>query len=411
MARPRTGGGVYPAECKRHGTRACWRIVYYDHTGTRRFQRVHGVSKPEAREVWQHLSAQALLEQAGAAMPAERVTVRDYARDIYLPDLEASGLKMSTVEKRIEVLETHILPMLGALRLSELSTSAIQKLRQARVKRGPREGELVSPSTLHGLDRALSAMVHHAAARGYFGDRAQREEEQGRWVKPWRSIQAPKAQVRPQLASLDDFGRVIRAAVEEGGLRLGAAFVLAAVAGLRRGELGRVNRGHVTLGADGVDLLVTMEKTGTVRPAHLRGEAAELIRQYVESLGDIGPGEPIFPSTRRTRIRTGKHSFRIASEPGDRMRGYVVSDAQWARVRARAALPENFRFHDLRGAMAKYLSAHLAEADVQRAMGHESPTTTRIYLRTTRDAALQRAAEAFAQLQLFGELGDEEVAE
>lgn len=402
MARPRTGGGVYAADCKRHGPRACWRIVYYDHTGTRRFQRVHGVSKPDAREVWSQLSAQALLEQSGAATPAERVTLRDYARDVYLPDLEQSGLKMSTVEKRIEVLETHVIPLLGGLRLSELSTAAIQKLRGARVKRGPRKGEAVSPSTLHGLDRALSALVHHAAARGYFGERAQREEEQGRWMKPWRSLPAPPAQVRPQLAELADFSRVIRAALDEGGLRLGAAFVLAAVAGLRRGELSRVDRGHVTMHPDGaIDLLVVMEKTGSIRPAHLRGAPAELLRQYIDSLGELAPGDPIFPATRRTRIRTGKRSFRIASEPGDRMRGYVVSDAQWARVKARAGLPEGFRFHDLRGAVAKFLSGHLAEADVQRVMGHESAQTTRIYLKTTRDGALSRGAAVFAQLQLF----------
>lgn len=405
MPRPRTGAALYESRCARHGGR-CWRGVYYDADGRRRETQLHSMAKPDARRVVERLAAEAALDQAGVTCRAERMTLADYVRDVYLPDIERSDLASSTVTKKAEQLRDHILPALGRLRLVELTTEAVHgALRRRRVLRGPRQGEALSAQTLHSLDRVLSAVVHHAAARGYFGPAAERDEARGAWRKPWKSVRKPRPQVRAMLDRAE-LARVVDAAREVGGLRLASAVLLALAAGARRGELAEIKRGHVrpvsTGAAPAVDIIIPEPKKGGVRPAYLEGAPARLLMAYLASTAGA-PDEPLFPATVTSRIKrkVGRRWEVVTrSRAGDPMRSYVVSDLQWERIRERAELPPGFRFHDLRGAFAKLLSTELAEADVQRALGHERAETTRIYTRTTRDAALKRAGAVLAQLPL-----------
>lgn len=414
MARPRTGASLARSKCTRHGGR-CYRGLYYDHAGKRREMQIHALSKPDARRVVEQVAAIAALDQAGITTRAERTTLAEYARGVYMRDIESDGgVAESTAIKKMEQLEDHILPALGHLTLAELSTETVHAgLRRRRSLRGPRAGQPLAQSTLHGLDRVLSAVVHHAALRGYYGDKAKTEEERGQWRKPWRGIGKPKAKVRPSL-DREELARVVRAADEVGGPRIAAAVLLAAAAGVRRGELQKIRRGHLRRDANGdYDVLIPEPKKDTVRAAYLTGAPARVIEAYLAQPAPSDAADaPLFPVTRTIR-GARREGRRIVTAPvsreGEEMRSYVVSDTQWARIKERAELPPEFRFHDLRGAFAKLLSTELSEADVQRAMGHERAETTRIYTRTTRDGALRRAGEVLAQLPLFGE--PEEAAE
>lgn len=407
VARPKTGGGVYPLhDCDRHGGK-CWRVVYYDHAGQRRFQRLHGCTKPEAREAWMQLSSAALAEQVGARVPAERVTVAGYYRAVYSTWLDRdSGLAETTVVKRHQHFRDHLLPALGTLKLAELTTESVQRLRRRRVQNGKRKGQLIHPAYVAGLDRTLTAMAHHAAERGYFGERARLEEEQGRWRKPWKSIREPEPPPRIDITA-HELASLIREAEAMGGLRLAAVVLFSVTTGARRGELRELRREHIrpVQGkpyGEAWDILVPQPKVGEPRAAYVQGAPARMLARYLDTLPDETPW--VFPATRsaRTRVGTGRRSHVVVrTRAGDQMRSYPLHDEQWRRLRERMGWPDGVRVHDLRGAYMRLLhQMGLSEHDVQRVIGHRSIDTTRRYLRTARTGSLVRAAEIVGALPL-----------
>lgn len=425
MARPRTGAAIYRSTCKRHGGK-CWRGVYYDSDGVRREVRapLHGLSKPDARLIVERLASQAALDQAGVTTRADRITLKEYWA-VYIADIEADRAHAESSVKKKHEHGRHILPTLGALRLSELDEAAVQAARRkwrtrARYEGDPNAGQPLSPRTEYAVDKTLTTVVQHAARAGIFGEAARREALAGRWRKPWRSPPRPKATEVEVLETPAEFGAVLAAAHAEGGVMLAAAVVLLAVTGQRRGEQSGLRLSDVRTDARGRMTIRTYQpKTGKTVTAIVSGDARAVVEAWLKERAERWPdSDVLFPRTvsrveaRRYRRRTEAVTVYAA---GSERSGYVISDRAWQRIRERAGVPW-LHVHGMRHSLARWLDeAGTSERAIQDVFGHASRDTTRRYtFRAPREAA-EAVAKVTATLKLpfFEERseGDGEVAE
>lgn len=74
----------------------------------------------------------------------------------------------------------------------------------------------------------------------------------------------------------------------------------------------------------------------------------------------------------------------------------------WERIKRKASLPKDFRFHDLRHTFATYLASS-GEVDIytlQKLLNHQSPAMTQRYAHLTNDA-LKRGSEKIDEIKWF----------
>ena len=408
---------------RRGGRGSNWRATYYDHTGRRRSFSIDGsVPKYEAEKMRQKRAHAAMYDREGMTCRADRTTLDQYWRDVFYPALEVGEVAPSTAFKRAEVYRLHLKKPLGHRKLSELDQetvdAAFAQMRRHDGKPGP-----LSPGQLHGIGRVLTRIAHHAAARGYFGPRAASEAQGKKWVKPFATPSAPKAQERHGLMTLDDFARLVDSSGDiprwdPERAMFAAAVTLALVCGHRRGEQAPIQLGRnfrEIIDDDGrveYEVEVHRTKTRTPRLHPVRGTPAEVVQEWMvqraawlDSHGVPAEGRPggdyLFPVLRRRR-----HRGTVIAEVGARRvstgerEPYVISDDWWARLKREAKLPASFRVHDLRGAYAKFIAGFLTPIEVQQLMGHEDFATTQRYLRSTRTRANDKAADIFGAMEL-----------
>ena len=154
----RSGGGVYDDG-------ACWRLVWYDHEGARRFKRLRKTDCPgikAAREVRAVIAQRAIEEQLGIALPADRMTVAEYWDKVFRPD-QQTELKESTWTKHEERFELHIRRPLGALPLARLSSDTIGAA--MRAARNRKSGKRLGEWPVYLCHKTLSRLVHLLALR------------------------------------------------------------------------------------------------------------------------------------------------------------------------------------------------------------------------------------------------------
>ena len=243
----------------------------------------------------------------------------------------------------------------GDKRIDQITTSDID----AFLARLSRDGQ--SPGSVNRYRSRLSSMMNRAIAWRY------REENPVRLVMRLKEEKLPDRYLMP-----DEFQALLAACDQD--LRV---FVhLAAVTGMRRGELMAAQWEDIDLESGFLVVRAANSKTSEGRTIPLNGEAREILRSFNDN--DTGR---VFPFNNFPRRRWER----------------VIRDLGWDRIN----IPRlrKWRFHDLRHTCASWLvMADVPMSKVAKILGHKELKTTQRYAHLT-DASL---AEAVERIQYAG---------
>lgn len=188
-------------------------VGYHPTTGRQQRRYVYGRTRKEVQEKLMKLLAS---QQAGT-LPAGTVpTVREFLRQ-WLKDTVPHTTRPNTVAAYTVVVEKHLVPEIGRLRLDKLSPAHIQALYTKKLEEG-RAAKYVR--NMHGiLHRALEQAVKWGIMPR----------------NPARAVTLPKVERKKMNALTAEQARQLLATARSE--RLYAAYVLAVTCGLRMGEL------------------------------------------------------------------------------------------------------------------------------------------------------------------------------
>ena len=333
-----------------------WEARYYVHTmdGAKR-KVLYGKTRAEARDKL----AKALSDRIdGIVYDDENMTLGEYL-DVWLQGSVFGSVRQSTYDRDKNLVNKHIKPVLGGLKLKKLNSAQVQSFYRNRVDAG------LSGSTVHKMHDILRRGLVQAV----------------KWHLVPRNVAEAATPPRPApkemyALSVDEARRLLEAAGED---RLEALYVLAIHTGMRQGELLALRWQDVDLENAVASVRRTLTRRGgkvvfgepktkkSRRSIRLTPQAVEALRahlkrqlQDIEILGDryqdqglvftTNTGAPINPSNLRQR--------------------------SFASLLKRAGLP-HVRFHDLRHTCATLLlSRGVHPKFVQELLGHATIAIT-----------------------------------
>ncbi len=186
--------------------RQAWLVDYRDTAGVRRAKQF---ARKKDAEAWSTTAAWQVSQGVHTA-DSKSITV-SAAADLWIAKAEAEGRERSTVKQYRELARLHVVPLIGAERLSKLSMPAVEAYRDALVASRSRAmaGKAV---------RALSSILTEAQRRGLI---AQNVAKGVKVIRPSRDrvnvVIPTKAELKAMLASAeDDFRPMLLTAVFTG---------------------------------------------------------------------------------------------------------------------------------------------------------------------------------------------------
>ncbi len=333
-----------------------WEARYYVPTvnGTKR-KTIYGKTQTEVRD----RLTKALSDRIdGIVYDDENLAFGEYL-DIWLKGSVYGSVRQSTYDRDTNLVNNHIKPVLGGLKLKKLNSAHVQSFYRDRLDKG------LSASTVHKMHDILRRSLAQAT----------------KWHLVQRNVADTVKPPRPApkeicALSATETRRLLEAA---GGDRLEALYVLAIHSGIRQGELLALRWQDVDVGNAVVSVRRTLTRSGgkvafgepktkkSRRSICLTPQAVEALKahlerqlQDIEILGDryqdqglvftTDTGAPINPSNLRQR--------------------------SFAPLLRRAGLP-HMRFHDLRHTCATLLlSRGVHPKFVQELLGHATIAIT-----------------------------------
>jgi integrase len=364
--------------------RQAWLVDYRDGAGARRSKQF---ARKRDAEVWQTRAAWQVSQ--GVHTPDSQSITVEAAAKLWIARAEAEGRERSTVKQYRELARLHIVPLIGAEKLSRLSMPAVEAFRDSLVASRSRAmaGKAV---------RALSSILTEAQRRGLVAQNV---------AKGVKVIRPSRDRAKVVIPTQDE----LRAVLKHSGANFRPMLLTAIVTGLRSSELRGLRWADVDL------------KAGTV-----------MVSQRADQWGEIGPpkskagyrsipiGPAIVAELREWRLRCPKGPLGLAfpnSEGGVLHHSNVLNRHYWpSQVRAGVAVPTGkvgeggepmmrakYGLHVLRHAAA---SAWIRQGvDLKRLttwMGHSSvQITLDTYGHLIADAAGDADIAAAAQAELL----------
>src|SRR5918998_100972 len=377
MTMSRRGNGEGTITRRKDGR---WEARYYVPTlnGTKR-KVLYGKTQAEVRDKLTKARSERI---DGIMYDDENMTVGEYL-DVWLKGTVYGSVRRSTYDRDTNLVNNHIEPVLGGVKLKRLNSAHVQSFYRNRLDKG------LSASTVHKMHDILrrglaQAVKWHLLPRNIADV-----------VKPPRPV--PKEMVA---LSADETRRLLEAA---GGDRLEALYILAVHTGMRQGEMLALRWQDVDMESAVMSVRRTLTRSGgkvvfggpntkkSRRSIRLAPQAVEALRsplerqlEDMEILGDhyqdqglvftTNTGGPINPSNLRQR--------------------------SFAQLLKRAGLP-HMRFHDLRHTCATLLlSRGVHPKFVQELLGHATiaitPDTYSHVLPSMGDATARAMEDALA---------------
>jgi integrase len=296
----------------------------------------------------------------GVVYDDENMTVGEYL-DRYLSDAVRGSVRQSTFDRDSYLIRAHIKPILGRVKLKNLTPVNVQTLYRDRLDVG------LAPSTVNKIHTVL-----HKA----FGQAV-------RWSliprNPTDAVKAPRPapeEMRPH--SADETRRLLDAGK---GDRLEALYVLAVTTGMRRGELLGLKWSDLDLENARLSIQRTLTRTDngkrvalgdlktkkSGRTIRLTPQAVKALRSHLEwQLGQIEARGDLYED----------QGLVFASEAGTPINPSNLRQRSLAPLLKKAGLP-HIRFHDLRHTCATLLlSKGVHPKFVQELLGHATIAIT-----------------------------------
>lgn len=301
---------------------------------------------------------------AGGYVAPDRLTLAQWARESWLPMTKAR-VKPSTLDSYRANIETHVLPVLGARALQQLTAPMLNALYADLLSRGGERGPLSAKTVryIHTIiHKALADAVDAGIIRANVAERAKppRPNRNGTHrIECWEAH---------ELASF-------LTSVE--GARLETAWRLAAMTGMRRGEILGLRWSDVDLDRSRLavrnaivsvayEILQSSPKSHQARVIDLDPETTALLRRHAER-----------QARERETFGSGYNDRRlvICAEDGSPIHPQSFSQA-FERAVARAGL-RRIRLHDRRHTHATIaIKAGVPVKVISERLGHESPAFT-----------------------------------
>jgi integrase len=248
-------------------------------------------------------------------------------------------------ERYSEIVRKNIIPNLGAVLLTKLRPAQISQMYAKALASGRRNGNGgLAPTTVVYMHRLLK----HALAQAV------------RWElllrNPADAVDPPKVEREPM--STFDIAQTAELLEALRGARARIPVMLAALCGLRRGEIAALRWRHVDLVSGRLAIMESAEQTATaVRykpPKSGRGRTVALSVTVITELRahKVQQAEELL----RLGVRQSENTFVYTREDGEPMQPRSLTRA-WEQALSRTTLPR-IRFHDLRHAHATHLLAN-----------------------------------------------------
>ena len=360
MARGNGEGSIYPH--RKNGKKVGYRGAYTVHTpeGPKR-RYITGKDRDAVREKLTKAMAD---RDGGLIFDAGNLTVEEHMKG-WLKDSARGTVRQSTFERYGQMVDLHIVPALGRIKLKALAPAHVRHLYRVKLD-GSGGSPGLAPATVHKLHQCLHKALAQAVADGLIPRNA---------CDALKLPRIDREEIDPLTA--EEANRLIAAA---GGDRLEALYVLAIHTGLRQGEL-------LALRWEDLDL-----EAGALR----------VRRTLTRTKGTYSTGEPKTKKSRRTvRLTTGAvaalrgHLKRqleemdrlgslykpgglvFANEAGGIINPSNLRNRSLAKLLRDAGLPAETRFHDLRHTCATLLlSRNVNPKIVSEMLGHATIAIT-----------------------------------
>ena len=372
------------------GRRVC--IYQYRHRGAKRRFTIGtldaALTLDQARTRAKQLAARVQLgEDPMQSKQTDRAagTVADLL-DAYLGSDDFAAKAQTTQESDRGRVENHIKPLLGRLRVDELTAADVRRARAAiaagktaKVLPGdkPRGRRVVRG----GEGAAGQSVTLLQAVYGW----AKSEDYEGVADNPAADVKGHVSGARNIVASPLDYSRIFEALDElEADRRLSDAVAaclrLIAHTGLRRGEARDLTWSQVNLTSGCLTFAPAQhkggKKSGVAKFVWLSTQAREVLERRAAAACDAAPTDRVFPGT------SG---------------GAVSLNRPWHLVRVAAGLPDHFVLHGLRHALASTMAANGSSApQIAALLGHRQASTAERYVAwadSTRSGLAQRASD------------------
>jgi integrase len=316
--------------------------------------------------------------------------VRDFV-ETWINALETQGRKVSTIAGYRRTMKLYVLPRLGSRKLQDLRATDLDDLYAELLRSGGVKGRPLSMSTVHHVHTAIGKLLHDAERKGLVVRNVARLADAPSMAAA--RDRAPDMNVWTP----DELSRFLRYAEN---YRAGALVHLAAMTGMRRGEL-------VALRWDAVDL---RRSTVKVRAAatYLGGVETIDVPKTKRSRRTIDLDQRTVSEMKRHRATQREELFELgvtsptddrvfANEIGEPMRPHSVGQA-FNRLVESSGIPR-IRLHDLRHTHASHLLAAGVNAKVvSERLGHASVSFTLDTYGHVMPGQQSEAAEAAAAL-------------
>ncbi len=302
--------------------------------------------------------------EAGLPVVADRQTVADFLAS-WLEMIEQS-IRPRTLESYRYLVRVHLVPEIGAVRLSKLTPQRVQELYASKLKSG------LSRTTVHHLH----AVLHRALEMAVRLQVIQRNV--------CDAVDAPGMSATEMHVLTREQALALLAAARED--RLYALYVLALATGMRQGELLGLRWADVDLDTGTLRVRSNLQwsrDTGTYvfgKPKTRSGERMiELAAPFVEALREHRKAQL------GERLSLGPawvdHDLVFCSTVGTPLDANHLRRRSFEKLLRAADLPK-IRFHDLRHTAATLMRLSGVEIEViSRVLGHSSPAVTmNIYL-------------------------------
>lgn len=374
-----------------------------DEGGRRRRERGGGYPTKEAAE----RGLREVLAKVDSAtyVPPSELTLGDFLLDEWLPATAPPRVSWGTYHKRRGLLETYVVPRIGAVPLQDLNSAHCTRL-YAALLRGGKVGsdrtEGLAVSTVHDVHRVLRKALSDAQRWGL----VERNATDLADAPPVRAVQAARRKAMT-VWTVEELRRFLESVA---GHRFAALFEAAAATGLRRSELLGLRWADVdldaatlavdqtlTLGEDAYELDQQQKSSTSGRTIHLDSRTVDVLRRHRQQQlsGRLTVGEA-----------WQDRNLVFCDELGRELSPPAISQA-FRRAVEKSDLPR-VRLHDLRHTHATLLLRAGANPKVvSERLGHSSVAFTLDTYSHVIPGMQPEAAEMYSRLVFGGEQLDD----
>jgi integrase len=333
-----------------------WMAQYYVHTANgRKRKTLYGKTR---KEVAKKLAKALSDREGGLIFDAEGLKLREYLSR-WLEDSVKDTVRNTTYERYEQISRTHIIPMLGDVKLKTLSPTHVRGLYKEKL-------QTLSPRTVQYIHVTLHKALKQAVNDGLIPRNA---------TEAVRPPQVRREEIRPLTP---EQAKMLLDAAH--GDRLEALYALAIHTGLRQGELlglkwedvdletGSLHVKRTLTTARGGPRLAAPKTKGSRRRVSLTKGAVDALRAHLaRQLEEIDRAGSLWQ----------ENGLVFASETGEPLDRRDITSRQFKPLLKRVKLPEKTRFHDLRHTCATLLlTKNVNPKVVSEMLGHSNIAIT-----------------------------------